>query len=63
MAVMRRLLDSETGSEHFVIGMNESELDRAAALAVRSPYCNLRLIDRAGIRKLLEDAFHVRRPL
>ena len=44
------------------IGMKESELDRAAALAVQSPYYNPRPIDRAGIRKLLDDAFHGRRP-
>jgi len=45
------------------IGMKESELDRAADIAVQSPYYNPRPIDRASIRKLLDDAFHGRRPV
>jgi len=44
------------------IGMPESELDRAADIAVKSPYYNPRPIDRAAIRKLLDDAWHGRRP-
>lgn len=44
------------------IGMPESGLDRAAELATASPYWNPRPIDRAGIRALLDDAFHGRRP-
>jgi alcohol dehydrogenase class IV len=44
------------------IGMKESELDRAADIAVQSPYYNPRPIDRASIRKLLDDAFYGRRP-
>ena len=44
------------------LGMRESDLDRAADLATTSPYWNPRAIDRAGIRKLLDDAFHGRRP-
>jgi maleylacetate reductase len=44
------------------IGMQESGLDRAAELATLSPYWNPRPLDRAGIRALLDDAFHGRRP-
>lgn len=44
------------------IGMPESEIERAAELATASPYWNPRPIDRAGIRALLDDAFHGRRP-
>ncbi|MYJ70565.1 MAG: maleylacetate reductase, partial [Rhodospirillaceae bacterium] len=44
------------------IGMPEDGLDRAADLAVRNPYYNPRAITRDGIRNLLDDAFHGRRP-
>ncbi len=44
------------------LGMKESELDRAVDLATQSPYWNPRPIDRAGIRKLLDDAYFGRRP-
>lgn len=44
------------------LGLRESDLDRAADLAVTSPYWNPRPIDRAGIRALLDDAYHGRRP-
>ena len=44
------------------LGMKEADLDRAADIAVRNPYWNPRPIDRAGIRALLDDAFHGRRP-
>lgn len=44
------------------IGMPEDGLDRAADLAVRNPYYNPREITRDGIRNLLDDAFHGRRP-
>ena len=44
------------------IGMREEDLDRAADLAVASPYWNPAPITRDGIRKLLNDAFHGRRP-
>ena len=44
------------------IGMPESGLDRAADLATQSPYWNPRPIERAGLRALLDDAFHGRRP-
>jgi alcohol dehydrogenase class IV len=44
------------------IGMKESQLDRAADLAVESSYYNPRPITREGIRALLEDAFRGRPP-
>ena len=45
------------------IGMKESELDRAADIAVHSPYYNPQPIDKAAIRQLLDDAYHGRRPV
>jgi alcohol dehydrogenase class IV len=44
------------------IGMPASELDRAAELATQAPYFNPRPTDRAGIRALLDGAFHGHRP-
>jgi alcohol dehydrogenase class IV len=44
------------------IGMREADLDQAAELATRSPYPNPAPLTRAGIRKLLDDAFYGRRP-
>lgn len=44
------------------IGMPEAGLDRAADLAVASPYWNPRPIERDAIRRLLDDAWHGRRP-
>ncbi len=44
------------------LGLREIDLDRAADIAVTAPYWNPRPIDRAGIRALLDDAFHGRRP-
>jgi len=44
------------------IGMPKNGLDRAADLAVANPYWNPRPIERAGVRALLVDAFHGRRP-
>jgi maleylacetate reductase len=44
------------------IGMRESDLDRAADLAVESPYPNPTPVTRAGLYRLLEAAFHGRRP-
>jgi alcohol dehydrogenase class IV len=44
------------------IGMKESDLDRAADLAVEDPYYNPRPVTRDGIRTLLEHAFHGRPP-
>jgi maleylacetate reductase len=45
-----------------VIGMPEGGLDRAAELAVADPYWNPRPIDYRGIRTLLDNAYHGRRP-
>jgi alcohol dehydrogenase class IV len=44
------------------LGMKEADLDRAADLAAENPYYNPRPVTRAGIRKLLDDAFFGRRP-
>jgi len=44
------------------LGLKESDLDRAAILAVENPYYNPRAITREGIRALLQDAFAGRRP-
>jgi len=44
------------------IGMPGGELDRAAELATTSPYWNPRPVERATIRKLLDDAWWGRRP-
>ncbi len=44
------------------LGLNETDLGRAAELAAANPYWNPRLITQDGLRKLLDDAFHGRRP-
>jgi maleylacetate reductase len=44
------------------IGMPAGGLDRAARLAVESPYDNPKPIDYGGVRRLLEDAYAGRRP-
>jgi maleylacetate reductase len=44
------------------IGMPESGLDKAADIAVANPYPNPRKLERDAIRKLLDDAYHGRRP-
>lgn len=44
------------------IGMAEADLDRAAELAAANPYDNPRPVTREGIRALLDDAYHGRRP-
>jgi maleylacetate reductase len=44
------------------IGMRESDLDEAAAVAVASPYWNAWSIERSAIRARLNDAFNGRRP-
>ncbi len=44
------------------LGMSEAGLERAAEVAVASPYPNPRPLDRAGIRRLLDDAYRGRRP-
>lgn len=44
-------------------GLGERDLERAADLAVRNPYYNPRPFTRDGIRALLDDAYHGRRPV
>ena len=44
------------------LGMPESGLDRCADMAAANPYSNPTPIERGAIRKLLDDAFHGRRP-
>ena len=44
------------------IGMPESALDQAAELAAANPYANPVPIGRAAIRRLLDNAFHGRKP-
>lgn len=44
------------------IGMPADGLDRAAQLATENPYWNPRPIEREGLRQLLENAYHGRRP-
>lgn len=44
------------------LGMNRTDLDRAADLAIANPYWNPRAIERAGIRSLLQDAYDGTRP-
>jgi maleylacetate reductase len=45
------------------IGLRESDPDRAADLAAKEPYPNPTPITRAGLRALLDAAFHGRRPM
>jgi alcohol dehydrogenase class IV len=44
------------------IGLKEQDLNHAAEIATRNPYYNPRPVTREGIRRLLDDAFHGRRP-
>ena len=44
------------------IGMAEHDLDKTTELATRNPYANPRAVTREGVRTLLDDAFHGRRP-
>ena len=44
------------------LGMPENGLDKAADIAVASPYPNPRALERAAIRQLLDNAYHGRRP-
>lgn len=44
------------------VGMPEDGLESAADIAVATPYPNPRPLTREGIRDLLDDAFHGRRP-
>lgn len=44
------------------IGMPEDGLERAARLATQNAYDNPRPVEYAGVRRLLEDAYHGQRP-
>jgi maleylacetate reductase len=44
------------------IGMRAEQLDEAADLATRDPYPNPAPVTRDGVRRLLDDAYHGRRP-
>ncbi|GAB0113644.1 maleylacetate reductase [Acidisoma sp. C75] len=44
------------------LGMREADLDRAAALAAAKPYPNPRPLEKGALRRLLDDAYHGRRP-
>lgn len=44
------------------LGMKEADLERAARLATENPYPNPAPLSHAGIRALLDAAFHGRRP-
>ncbi|HBP28116.1 MAG: maleylacetate reductase [Advenella sp.] len=44
------------------IGMRDSDVDRAADIAIATPYWNPRPIERDGIRTLLQAAFEGQRP-
>ncbi|MBL8379227.1 MAG: maleylacetate reductase [Burkholderiales bacterium] len=44
------------------IGLSEAALDRAAELAAANPYANPVPIERAAIRRLLDNAYHGRAP-
>lgn len=45
------------------LGLNESQLDEAADLAVQKPYFNPRPITKEGIREVLQNAYEGNRPL
>jgi maleylacetate reductase len=45
------------------IGMPADGLDRAARLATEHPYDNPRPIEYAGVRQLIEHAYHGTRPV
>jgi alcohol dehydrogenase class IV len=57
---LARALGAPTSLE--AIGMKPADLDRAAEIAVASPYANPRPLTRDGVRALLEGAFRGRRP-
>lgn len=44
------------------IGMPEDGIDRAAKLATENPYYNPRPVEYAGVKQLIENAWHGRRP-
>jgi maleylacetate reductase len=58
-ALARRLQAPKALKE---IGLQASDLDRAAQLATQNPYYNPRPVTREGVRALLEQAFHGRPP-
>jgi alcohol dehydrogenase class IV len=76
MARIARALDAEDAAEGLFdlaaalgakqsladIGLREQDLERAADLALESPYPNPTPLTRTRIRALLDDAFHGRRP-
>jgi maleylacetate reductase len=45
------------------LGLTETDLDRAAEIALRNPYENPRKFDTSDIRQLLQDAFDGERPV
>jgi maleylacetate reductase len=57
---LARALEAPLGLKD--IGMRESDLDRAAEIAAKSPYYNPRPVEYGAIRKLLDDAYHGREP-
>lgn len=44
------------------LGLRETDLDRAADIAVKNPYWNPRPVERDGIRALLQRAWEGARP-
>ena len=44
------------------LGLPQDALDRAADIAMEQPYWNPRAVTREGVRALLDDAWHGRRP-
>lgn len=44
------------------LGLAETDLDRAAEVATQNPYFNPAPVTKEGVRALLDDAFHGRRP-
>ncbi|MBK4738476.1 maleylacetate reductase [Noviherbaspirillum pedocola] len=44
------------------IGMPEGEIDRCVEIAMQNAYANPRPLEKAALRRLLDDAFHGRRP-
>lgn len=57
--LMRRFATSRSLRE---FGLSETDLDRAADLAVANPYWNPRPVERAAVRAMLQQAFEGARP-
>jgi maleylacetate reductase len=57
---LAKSLDAPTNLKE--LGMQESDLDKAADIAAANPYPNPQALTRGGIRTLLDDAYHGRRP-